>query len=94
VSNLWAETYDYPIAPTLSDSVDDPAGPFTALQVGGAGNVVAYPMNGPQSAPVTIAVIAGQTLRFPIRRVGATGTTATGLFGLVSSIVRQGPKSL
>jgi hypothetical protein len=87
MSNLWAETYDVPVGVTESDTVDDPAGPFAGLYCGGAGNVVVWPLNGTGS--VTMAVVAGGYLRFPIRRVGATSTTATGLFGLRSSIVQQ-----
>ena len=91
MSNQWAQTYDYPVAVTKSDTVDDPAGNFAGLLVSVAGNVVIWTVGGPQAGlPLTIAVVAGQELHFPIRRVGTTGTTAT-VFGLVSSIVRQGP---
>jgi len=90
MSSLWAETYDYPVAVTLSDTKDDPAGNFAALLVTGAGNVVVWTRGGPQaSLPLTIPVVVGQYLRFPIRRVGLTNTTAT-VLGLVSSIVAQG----
>lgn len=68
--------YDYPVAVTSSDTTDDPAGPFAGLLVSAAGNIVVYPLNGP-SANFTIAVVAGQEVHFPVRRIGATGTTAT-----------------
>ena len=88
--NLWASTYDYASAVTPSDSTDDPAGPFAGLYVSTSGNVVLYNRNGvPSAQPLTLAVIAGQYIRWPVRRVGSTGTTAT-VFGLVSSIVPQG----
>jgi hypothetical protein len=88
-SNLWAKTYDYPVAVTKSDTVDDPAGNFAGLLVSAAGNVVVWTVGGPQaSLPLTIAVIAGQILPFPVRRVGLS-TTAT-VLGLVSAIVHQG----
>jgi hypothetical protein len=90
MSNLWATTYDYAVAVTKSDSTDDPAGPFSGLYVSVSGNVVLYCRNGPQSAqPITVAVVAGDYIRWPVRRVGSTSTTAT-VFGLVSSIIAQG----
>lgn len=89
MSNLWASVADYPVAVTKSDTVDDPGGPFAALLVTVAGNLVFWPLQGPQaSSPLTIAVVAGQYICFPVKRVGAS-TTAT-VLGLVSAIVRQG----
>jgi hypothetical protein len=90
MSNLWCETYDYAVAVTKSDTADDAAGPFAGLYVSVAGNVVIWNRNGPQASnPITIAVVAGQYVRWPIKRVGSTNTTAT-VFGLVSAIVPQG----
>jgi hypothetical protein len=89
VSDLLARTYDYIAAVTLSDTVDDPAGNFAGLLVSVAGNVVVWPVAGPASSGgITIAVVAGQELHFPVKRIGLS-TTAT-VVGLVSSIVRQG----
>ncbi len=88
--NLWASTYDYGVAVTKSDTVDDPAGPFAGLLALAAGNAVVWMQNGPAAGnPVTIAVIAGQLLPFPVKRVGASSSN---VLGLCSAIIRQGPK--
>lgn len=90
MSNLWADTYDYAVSVSKSDTVDDPAGAFSGLYVAVGGNAVLWNLSGPQASnPITVAVIAGTYIRWPVRRVGATSTTAT-VFGLVSSIVKQG----
>lgn len=89
MSSLWAETYDYAIAVTKSDTVDDPSGPFAGLLVTVAGNVALQCNGGPSATVLTIPVVVGQYLRFPVRRVNNTSTTAT-VLGLVSAIVRQG----
>ena len=88
MSNAWASTYDYPVAVTKSDTTDDPAGPFAGLYVSASGNIEIWNRNGP-ATPITIAVVAGQYVRWPVKRVGSTNTTAT-VFGLISSIVAQG----
>jgi hypothetical protein len=63
---------------TASDGTDDPAGPFTELVVGGAGNLPVVTVGG---STVTYAVVAGQRLQINVRRVKATGLTATGVIG-------------
>jgi hypothetical protein len=88
MSNLWAETYDYPTSVTLSNTADDPAGPFAGLLVNAAGNLVVWPVNGPlASGGVTIAVVAGEYIRFPVKRIG---TGSPSVLGLVSAIQYQG----
>lgn len=90
MSSLLASTYAYPAAVTKSDTVDDPAGNFAGALCSVAGTAIVWTVNGPgASTPLTIIVVAGQYLRFPIKRFGAS-TTAT-MFGLVDAIVRQGP---
>ncbi len=95
MSSVRSRTYDWPVPVTKSDTTDDAAGPFAGLLVTVAGNVVLWPLNGPQgSLPLTIPVIVGQELHFAVRRVGTTGTTAT-VFGLVdASVARQGPLNI
>lgn len=89
MSDLWSKTYDAPVSVTKSDTADDPAGPFAGAMVTTGGTAVLWPVSGPQGAlPLTMAVIAGQELNFPIRRFGLS-TTAT-IFGLVSAIVATG----
>ena len=69
-------------AVTPSDTVDLPQ-PTDALWVGGAGNVAAVLQN---NQPVVFtAVPAGAWLPIAVRRVNATGTTATGLVALYAS---------
>lgn len=65
---------------TPSDSTDLPE-TTRAINVAAAGNVAVRMMG--QTTPVTLYVAAG--IPFPIRvdRVLATGTTATGIVGLV-----------
>lgn len=87
--SVQSQTYDWAVAPTLSDTVDDPAGAFAGLYVAATGNVVIWNRNGPQGAnPITLVVVAGQYVRWPVRRVGLS-TTAI-VYGLVASNVRQG----
>jgi len=88
MSDLWAGTYDWAVAVTKSDTVDDPAGPFSGLYVSVGGTLVAW-VNGPTAAnPVSYTVASGQYLQFPVRRIGAS-TSAT-VHGLVGGIIRQG----
>lgn len=98
MSNMWASTYDYAVVPTLSDTVNDPAGPFAGVLItatpgpGGGGTIAIWPNSGPMNPvnlPIVIQVNAGVTLNFPIARIGLTGTSVTCL-GLCSAIVRQG----
>mgnify|MGYP001608707515 CR=1 FL=1 len=90
MSNPWATTYDWPVAVTKSDTADDPAGAFAGLLVDTAGILKITPYGGPNAgSSVTINVVAGEYIRFPVKRVWSSTTTAV-VFGLVSSIVRQG----
>lgn len=67
--------------PTQSDAMDDPDGPFSALWVGGTGNVKVTAVGG--TVAVFTAVPAGTYLSIRIRRVWSTGTTATNMIGQV-----------
>jgi hypothetical protein len=90
-SSLWATTYDYPVAVTKSDTVADPKGPFAGLLVDTGGVLKLTPVGGPLAgSSLTINVVAGQYIRFPVQRVWNTGTTTTVVFGLVSGIQQQG----
>ncbi len=89
-STVQASTYDYPAVVTASDTVNDPAGPFTGLLVTASGTLKFTPQAGPQvNGAITIAVLAGTYLCFPVKRVWSGTTTAT-VLGLVSVMVRQG----
>ena len=88
-STVQASTYDYAVAVTPSDTVNDPAGPFTGLYVSASGTLVCDNLNGlATSNPITISVVAGGYVCWPIKRI-RTGTTAT-VLGLVSAVVKQG----
>lgn len=72
-------TYDYPVAVTKSDTVDDPAGPFAGLLCTATGSAIVWPLLGPPATSITIPVVAGQTLNFPVKRVGASSSNVVGL---------------
>lgn len=68
------------IAITNSDSVDLD---LVGLYVGGAGNVALLGKGDPPGAgQVLLSVPAGTFIQLQIRRVLATGTTATGIVGI------------
>jgi hypothetical protein len=88
-STIQASTYDWAVAVTKSDTTNDPAGPFTGLYVSAGGTLVCDNLGGPQgSNPITITVVAGGYICWPIKRI-RTATTAT-VFGLVSPVATQG----
>ena len=90
-ATVQAILFDYPVAVTKSDATDDPAGTFSALLVDTGGVLKITPYGGPDaSSSITINVLAGQYILFPVKRVWSTTTTAL-VFGLVSPVVRQGP---
>jgi hypothetical protein len=68
--NLWPSV-------TPSDAVDLPGGLTGALWVGGAGDVAAVQQN--NVVGVLTAVPAGSWLPLTVRRINATGTTATNI---------------
>jgi hypothetical protein len=78
VAKLGSAKRWFPITP---DGNTDLATIPDAIYVGGAGDVV---LKGSDGTNATFAVTAGQVLPFSPTRVLATGTTATGLVGLVS----------
>jgi len=65
------------ITPTDNTAI----GPFSALYVGGAGNVAVVPL-GQTTAVVFDAVPAGTILPLEFQGINATSTTATNLVGL------------
>lgn len=76
-------TYDTPgqaATITPSDSTDLPV-PAVAVYVGGAGNIT-LDTEGGQTTVLFAAVPAGTTLKLRVKRVRATGTTATNLVAI------------
>ena len=78
INKLGSAKRWFPITP---DGNTDLATIPDAVYVGGAGDVV---LKGSDGTNATFAATAGQVLPFSPTRVLATGTTATGLVGLVS----------
>lgn len=78
INKLGSAKRWFPITP---DGNTDLAPIPDAVYVGGAGDVV---LKGSDGTNATFAATAGQVLPFSPTRVLATGTTATGLVGLVS----------
>lgn len=86
MSTVQSSTYDWPTAITKSDTVADPAGPFTGLYVDTGGVLKITPLNGPLAkTSLTINVVAGGYVCFPVQRVW-NGTTTAVVFGLKSPV--------
>jgi hypothetical protein len=91
VSDLHATVFDWPATPTKSDTDADPNGPFSSLLVDTGGILKLTPYGGPLAgSSLTLNVVAGEVVPFPVTRVWTSVTTAV-VVGLVGAIVRQGP---
>lgn len=66
--------YNKSHAITTSDTVDIPQGLTDAVYVGGAGVVVAVFQDG---STLSFTTVAGSVLPLRVKRINATGTTAT-----------------
>lgn len=75
-----ALTLDHAAAVTPSNTADLPQ-PAYALYVGGAGNITLDTVGG-QTSVLFTAVPVGTVLALAVKRVRATGTTATALVAL------------
>lgn len=80
MSDIKAVTYEGGVAVTPSDTANDPAGPFAALYIGGAGSATVVDAKG--NATTYSGLLAGTILPLQCVRVKATGLTATGVVGL------------
>lgn len=79
MSNVGLPLPDDWVAPTLSDSTNDTAGPFVGIYVGGTGDVKVTTSVG---SNVTFkAVPVGTTLWGRFVRIWSTGTSATLMLG-------------
>lgn len=74
MAGTTTEVYEGLIAPTLSDTTDDPSGPFAGLVCDVAGTLKITTVAGQTQA---LHVVAGQHLKVAVRRVWSTGTGAT-----------------
>lgn len=68
-----------PIDPNDDEDLETP---IRGIYVGGNGNLMVDTYAGREQVPI-LAVSAGVQYSFAIRRVRATGTTATGLLGIL-----------
>ena len=66
------------VAPHATDELPD--GPCRALKIGVGGNIAIIARD--DSAPVIVAVLAGETLAIQAKAVRTTGTTATGIVAI------------
>jgi hypothetical protein len=82
MASILSQTYDDVVAVTPSDTVPDPAGPFSGLMVTAAGALKIHTARG--SVTTFAGTSVGQQIFVPIDRVYLTGTSAT-VVGLVSS---------
>lgn len=71
--------YANAVAPTVSDTVDDPAGVSQSIVCTGTGGNIKVDLAG--GGTVTLAIVAGWAAKMDLRvkRVWSSGTTATGL---------------
>lgn len=72
-------TYNHFVGVTPSDSADLPDGLSDGLYVGGAGTVVVEEQDGTSAS---FSAVAGAVLPIRVRRVRATGTTASAIVAL------------
>ena len=76
MSDIRAVTYEHAFSVTESDTVDDPNGPFAAVQCTAVGGTAKVHTKGGED--VTVYLALGQVLNLAITRVWSTGT-ASGL---------------
>jgi hypothetical protein len=80
MSNILATVYEGGIAITASNTANDPAGPFAALYIGGAGTAVVVDLRG--NSTTYAGLLAGTILPVQCVRVNSTGLTASNIVGL------------
>ena len=83
MSDIRSITYDDGVSVTPSDSADIPGGPFAAFDVGVAGDVTVTTMRGTKL--LLKARNAGVIYTYAIRRIWATGTTASSITACVAT---------
>ena len=72
--------HSFAIVPSDTEDTDKP---ISKILVGGAGNIKLVLEKDVDANAITVAVTAGQLLTgLRVRKIFATGTTATGLIGL------------
>jgi hypothetical protein len=84
MSSILAVTYEGGAAVTQSDATNDPAGPFAALWIGGAGSggLKVTLVNGDTITLAGVTASGSIPLTLAVSRVWSTGTSVTGIVGL------------
>ncbi len=84
MSSIQAITYEGGAAVTQSDTTADPAGPFAALWIGGAGTgaLKVTLVNGDVVTLAGVTVSGNSPLPLAVSRVWTTGTGVTSIVGL------------
>lgn len=75
----WSRPAQYVRAVTPSDSTDLAAGVARSLYIGGAGNIA---FDDAQGTTISATAVAAGLFPVLVKRVRATGTTATGILAL------------
>jgi hypothetical protein len=79
MSDVGSITYGHVASVTLSNSANDPAGPFDALESVTGSGYAAIVM--PDGSSATIYLVQGVIKAVQCARVNVTNTTATGIVG-------------
>jgi hypothetical protein len=74
MSDIRAVTYEHAFSVTESDTVNDPSGPFAALQCTAVGGTAKVHTTGGEDVTVYLGI--GQVLNLAVVRVWSTGTTS------------------
>ncbi len=81
--NNQLETFNYAEAVTPDDAND--IRPTNGIYIGGTGSLAVHMADDNRSLPVVVTFLAvqtGDTLNFGVKRILATGTSATGIVAL------------
>jgi hypothetical protein len=82
MSDIKSITYEGASAVTASDTVNDPRGPFAAVFTGAGGTIKLTTLR--NEAVTFVSLPAGVILPVATLRVWASGTTATGVLGMIA----------
>jgi hypothetical protein len=84
-SDIRAVTYDDAVAVTASDTVNDPNGPFSALQATVGGGLIRVTTL--RGSTAVVYLVLGEILTLAVTRVWVSGAVATGIVGFKAPAV-------